>query len=61
MNSRPESAQNNKNKSAEKILQTEAQIKANEKLKLPENKKPSVLDRNTIWNEIRNHSFWTVI
>ena len=55
MNSRPESAQNNKN--AERTLQTEAQIKANEKLKLPENKKPSVLDRNTIWNEIRPYDY----
>ena len=56
MASRPESGKSGKSGKSVKSKTgglSEAQQRANEKLKLPENKKPSVLDRNTIWNAIK--------
>ena len=56
MASRPESGKSGKSGKSNKSKTgglSEAQQRANEKLKLPENKKPSVLDRNTIWNAIK--------
>ena len=40
-------------KSKDQTTSVKSTVKANEKLKLPDNKKPSVLDRKTVWDVIK--------